>query len=245
MDFELASFCIGEEITKEEAFEFLSKQIHVFNGSKWFIRDFIDFQYGELSEACKPHKQVIDLMKKHTLWKGYTKGKYRDKEKEKDKDKVKDKEKEKEKDQFHDHLFDKLKIETKQHNDVKLLFKHYTLDQLKGAIDTASLYHSKHSPKRGFKWGKNWTKFFENIDTFMDDDMYKARIEQELKWTNDAKSKAPSMLIEVSKATHTIKQFLKAGRYKGDFIDYDTIESKGVVHHYHDGKIFKVPEDKI
>lgn len=94
IDFELASFCIGEEITNDEAMKHISKQIHTFNKTKWFVKDFIDFQFGELSEACKPHKHVIDLMKKHSLWKGYSKGMYSNKDKDKDKEKDKDKDKE-------------------------------------------------------------------------------------------------------------------------------------------------------
>jgi hypothetical protein len=58
---------------------------------KLFLPKFVEFQYGELSENCKPHKQVIELLKKHGLWEGYTKGIHTLKDKDKDKDKGKDK----------------------------------------------------------------------------------------------------------------------------------------------------------
>lgn len=77
VDFELASFLIGEEIDPEDARKYLSKQIHEFdNGQKWFIVDFIEFQYKKLSEEeHKPilnmkspvHKKVYDLLLKHKI----------------------------------------------------------------------------------------------------------------------------------------------------------------------------------
>lgn len=50
-----------------------------------------------MSENCKPHKKVFELLKNHRLLKRYTKGIHTLKEKEKDKDKEKEEEKEKEK----------------------------------------------------------------------------------------------------------------------------------------------------
>ena len=53
------------------------------------LTGFIEFQYGKLSEDCKPHKQVLSLLEKH-LSKGYAKGivTLQDKDKDKDKDKI-------------------------------------------------------------------------------------------------------------------------------------------------------------
>ena len=115
VDLELASYCIGEEITVTEAKAHLSKQIIEFNNGKWFICDFITFQYGELREECRPHKSVIETLKRHGLWKEYSKG--IDTLKDKDKDKDKDIDMEKDKDNITAHqLFDYYNETVKTHN---------------------------------------------------------------------------------------------------------------------------------
>jgi len=59
---------------------------------KIFVVGFCDFQYGTLSEDCKPHRAVIQKLKKYGLYervlKGYGKGleTLQEKDKEKDKD---------------------------------------------------------------------------------------------------------------------------------------------------------------
>lgn len=66
------------------------------NNEKLFITGFVEFQYGELSENCKPHIRYIQLLKKHglfdTVCKDYPKGIDTLEEKEEEKDKEKDKE---------------------------------------------------------------------------------------------------------------------------------------------------------
>lgn len=87
----LATFQIGEPFEEIELRRIFGDRIEVTEGGYWFIKKFIDYQYGELSEACKPHQQVIQLLKKHKI-KGYSKGihtlKDKDKEEDIDKDKV-------------------------------------------------------------------------------------------------------------------------------------------------------------
>jgi hypothetical protein len=61
---------------------------------KLLLAGFIVFQYGELSEACKPHKRVIDRLKSLTLYEDYRKGFQTLEDKEEDKDREKDKEEE-------------------------------------------------------------------------------------------------------------------------------------------------------
>ena len=96
-DIQLAEFVIGESIDWESFLSKLNSNIVVLDNGKWWLSDFCNFQYGELSDACKPHQSYIKLLKKHRLYKGYTKGIHtlKEKDKEKDKDKVKEKEKEK------------------------------------------------------------------------------------------------------------------------------------------------------
>ena len=98
IDMDAMSFHIGEDCSKIgdllSAFNAEKERIFIVEDNKIFIPDFIDFQYGSLSEDCKPHLSVINRLKKIGLYEGYVKGIHRDKDQDKDKDKVKDNEKE-------------------------------------------------------------------------------------------------------------------------------------------------------
>ena len=65
VDFELAGFQIGCSIEPTKSRDFFSEQIMEFDdGKKWFLIDFIRFQYGEELKPNSPiHKKVIDLLK--------------------------------------------------------------------------------------------------------------------------------------------------------------------------------------
>lgn len=95
----LASFQIGREIQESNALELFNKDkkriVVMDGGSKWFIPQFIHFQYGELQDSSPIHKKVIGMLKKQglfdTLSIGYGKGRHTLQDKEEDKDKDKDK----------------------------------------------------------------------------------------------------------------------------------------------------------
>ncbi len=90
-DFEVASIRIGNQIDEKIAIDYFEEKICIIdNGEKWFIPSFINFQYGELKEDCKPHKSVITILKKYSLYKQFTEGMYTLKDKDKDKDKDKE-----------------------------------------------------------------------------------------------------------------------------------------------------------
>lgn len=94
VDFELAEFCLGSPLNKEEIKIVFKKQyIEISNGKKWFIKDFIDFQYGSLNENNKAHGSVIHILKKEGVYKGLVcpLDRAKDKDKDMDKDKEKDK----------------------------------------------------------------------------------------------------------------------------------------------------------
>jgi len=97
VDFELASyFCNG--IKESEIRDTFVKQYHEFDdGKRWFIKDFIEFQYRALDESNRVHNSVINILKRYGLFKGLIsplqEAKDKDKDKDQDKDKVKDKEK--------------------------------------------------------------------------------------------------------------------------------------------------------
>jgi len=97
VDLEVASIRIGYDLKNDDLlFYFLDKVIPFDNGDKWFIPEFIDFQYGELNPNSNVHKSVISLLEKYNL-EGYMKGsqtlpnRVQDKDMDKDKDIVKDK----------------------------------------------------------------------------------------------------------------------------------------------------------
>jgi len=97
VDFELASyFCNG--IKESEIRETFVKQYHEFDdGKRWFIKDFIGFQYRKLDESNRVHNSVINILKRYGLYKGHIRPLYEAKDKDKDKDQLKDKDKDKEK----------------------------------------------------------------------------------------------------------------------------------------------------
>jgi len=70
----LASAYIGESVSIDDV-AYFGSQVE-FLGRRIFIVDFIQFQYGTLSEKCKPHLKIISLLKKYGLYervlKGYT-----------------------------------------------------------------------------------------------------------------------------------------------------------------------------
>ena len=74
VDIEVASIRVGEELIYDMLPQaFLDKIVIFDNGDKWFIPDFIDFQYGELNPNSNVHKSVIALLDKYNL-QGYIKG---------------------------------------------------------------------------------------------------------------------------------------------------------------------------
>jgi len=99
VDLEIASLRIGYDFNIKDCLStFGSKVIEFHNREKWFIKDFIDFQYGELNPKNRAHNSVISLLKKYKL---LEKNKEllsplqgaKDKDKDKDKDKVIDNDK--------------------------------------------------------------------------------------------------------------------------------------------------------
>jgi len=105
VDFEIAQIYIGDDmpINKEAALKYFNngekRIIEIHNGSKWFVPDFVEFQYGELQETNRAHNSVIAILRKYNLLdKIKNKGHISSLEGAKDKDKDKDKNKEMDKD---------------------------------------------------------------------------------------------------------------------------------------------------
>ena len=99
-NYRLASFILGHPYSIENIKTINDKkeQFEILDNGNIFVIDFIKFQYGTLSENCKPHKPVIEKLKKYKLFervsKGYSKGFKTLEEKEQEQEQYKEKEKE-------------------------------------------------------------------------------------------------------------------------------------------------------
>lgn len=95
VDFDVAQICVGKDciISKDEAIRHFNdgeERIQVLNGgSKWFIKPFVEFQYGQLNPANRVHLSVLSVLSNNGI-KGLASPLQG--AKEKDKDKAKDKE---------------------------------------------------------------------------------------------------------------------------------------------------------
>lgn len=93
----LASAYIGEPVSEKDLAQ-LAGQVEKIAPGKFFLPRFIEFQYGELSESCRPHARIFQALKKHDLYErvfiGYPKGIHtlKDKDKDKNKEEYQDKE---------------------------------------------------------------------------------------------------------------------------------------------------------
>jgi hypothetical protein len=68
VDFVVAQVKIGEKLKENEAINFFSDKIFVFDrGQKWFIYDFIEFQYGELNPLNRAHNSVLKQLEKYGI----------------------------------------------------------------------------------------------------------------------------------------------------------------------------------
>lgn len=96
VDIELASFFTGSQYDRETLIaDFSERMVETKYG--WYITKFIDFQYGTLSENCKPHKPILMLLMKYEeelkrVFEGYENPIERVKEKDKDKEEEKERE---------------------------------------------------------------------------------------------------------------------------------------------------------
>ena len=59
----LMAFQIGEPFEESELLDFFGDKITVLGERKWLLTGFVKFQYGCLSESCRPHLKVIEELK--------------------------------------------------------------------------------------------------------------------------------------------------------------------------------------
>lgn len=98
-DYAAGDFMVGCRIQWSDLPGKCNGNIRILDNGKWWIVDFCNFQYGELSPNCKPHASYLALLSLHGLLeiylenhqnKGYTKGLDTVQEKEKETEKEKD-----------------------------------------------------------------------------------------------------------------------------------------------------------
>jgi hypothetical protein len=72
----LADMMIGCPVDWDGFLNEAGNRIKIVSSGYWWLTKFCDFQYGNLSEKCKPHIKVIEILKKYNLldrvYKGYT-----------------------------------------------------------------------------------------------------------------------------------------------------------------------------
>jgi len=90
VEMDVANVRIGIDVTVREAIEAFGGRVVAFDSDKWFIPDFVAFQYGELKEVNRVHQSVARQLIKYELM-GLVSPLQGLKDKEKDKDKDKDK----------------------------------------------------------------------------------------------------------------------------------------------------------
>lgn len=87
--FSVAERLIGEAVDWPALPGKTNGNIVVLDNGKWFVTDFVEFQYGKLRESCAPHRCYLALLEKHGLdvrvGKGFQ-GTHKEKEKEKEKE---------------------------------------------------------------------------------------------------------------------------------------------------------------
>ena len=68
VDLEIASIRCGHTFNERDVLKIFNGQVDVVRkGELWFIRDFIDFQYGTLNPENRAHKSVLDRLKKYKI----------------------------------------------------------------------------------------------------------------------------------------------------------------------------------
>ena len=68
VDLEIAEIKLGTKLSLDKARGlFTGKVVEFDNGTKWFIPDFIEFQYGSLTEKNKMYKPVYSVLQRYNL----------------------------------------------------------------------------------------------------------------------------------------------------------------------------------
>lgn len=156
VEFDVLKIRTGIGCNEEEILRVFKGKITPFDKKeKWFLEDFIEFQYGKLNPENRAHKSVIDLLAKYKS-KGLTRGLQDPMDKDMDKDMDKE---------------DEVKFIPPELSDVKEYFKErgYTEDSAERAFNhykTLDWHDKKGTPVKNWKnkMGNNWMKEENKIE---------------------------------------------------------------------------------
>jgi len=186
VDFEMASFMIGCDVDPEEIKQLFSKQYRELDdGKRWFIEDFIEFQYKcsiqDLNPGNKAHLSVIRILEKHNI-KGLQsplEGANQkqeapiqgalDKDMDKEKDKDKEEEKDKEKESRHNHGINNHVLLTD--TNYSELCDRYGKQLADEYIQKVDDYCENH--------GKSYTNWTNAVHTFIRNDVKRGKLKLE------------------------------------------------------------------
>jgi len=187
-DIELASYLISEPLDKSEVLKVFNEQIKIINGGKkWWIRKFVDFQYGVLdinNTKNRPHQCFIKTLMRHRLWIDYKNNIHSPKEKEKDKEEVIDKEKGLLREKQFNELWNKYpnkdgKTQAYKHFNTSVKTKEDWL-----SINTALTNYLKSERvnngyiKNGSTWFNNWRDWVDYIEPSKPQQTKKGELEE-------------------------------------------------------------------
>jgi hypothetical protein len=63
----MVNFCLKRDVDWDEVWKEFGDRVVKLSSGKLWMRKFIEFQYGVLTETCPPHRTVIALVRKHGL----------------------------------------------------------------------------------------------------------------------------------------------------------------------------------
>lgn len=67
VDLEAAEFFIGAKLDLHTLTVAFGKRIRILSEGKWWITQFVEFQYGRLSRECKPHLPIFKALEHHGI----------------------------------------------------------------------------------------------------------------------------------------------------------------------------------
>jgi hypothetical protein len=68
VDFDIASLYLGHKYDANETLKALGDKVVICDGGKrWYLPDFVDFQYGDLNPENRAHKSVLDKLERFGL----------------------------------------------------------------------------------------------------------------------------------------------------------------------------------
>ena len=86
-NFSLLSAQVGFKVTKNEFESWFGSKVKSFDGDKYFIPSFVEFQYGQLKESNNSHIGILNLLKKYAFLSPSMSPSQGAQDKDKDKDK--------------------------------------------------------------------------------------------------------------------------------------------------------------